>query len=75
MSLFPLFLKLDGRRCVVVGAGNIADSKIHSLLDAMLMFTWLLRMQLKRSKLWFVLDWLRGISMSFYRRTSTAHFW
>jgi precorrin-2 dehydrogenase/sirohydrochlorin ferrochelatase len=34
MSLFPLFLKLEGRRCVVVGAGHIADSKIRSLLDA-----------------------------------------
>jgi len=34
MSLFPLFLKLDGRRCLVVGAGVVAESKIQSLLDA-----------------------------------------
>ncbi|HEY0308985.1 MAG TPA: bifunctional precorrin-2 dehydrogenase/sirohydrochlorin ferrochelatase [Acidobacteriaceae bacterium] len=34
MSLFPIFLKLAGRPCVVVGAGNIAESKIRSLLDA-----------------------------------------
>ena len=34
MSLFPIFLKLVGRPCVVVGAGNIAESKIRSLLDA-----------------------------------------
>lgn len=34
MSLFPLFLKLAGRPCVVVGAGNIAESKIESLLAA-----------------------------------------
>jgi precorrin-2 dehydrogenase/sirohydrochlorin ferrochelatase len=34
MSLFPLFLKLEGRRCLVVGAGVIAESKIQSLLDA-----------------------------------------
>lgn len=32
MSLFPIFLKLTGRRCLVVGAGEIAESKIHSLL-------------------------------------------
>ncbi len=31
MSLFPIFLKLTGRRCLVVGAGNIAESKIESL--------------------------------------------
>jgi len=34
MSLFPIFLKLAGKRCVVVGAGNIAESKIESLLAA-----------------------------------------
>jgi precorrin-2 dehydrogenase / sirohydrochlorin ferrochelatase len=32
MSLFPIFLKLDGRPCLVVGAGSIAESKIRSLL-------------------------------------------
>ena len=34
MSLFPIFLKLAARPCVVVGAGNIAESKIESLLTA-----------------------------------------
>src|SRR6201994_3686601 len=34
MSLFPIFLKLAGKPCVVVGAGNIAESKIESLLAA-----------------------------------------
>src|ERR1700743_377702 len=34
MSLFPMFLKLAARRCVVVGAGAIAESKIESLLEA-----------------------------------------
>jgi precorrin-2 dehydrogenase / sirohydrochlorin ferrochelatase len=32
MSLFPMFLKLKGRKCLVVGAGKIAESKIRSLL-------------------------------------------
>jgi precorrin-2 dehydrogenase / sirohydrochlorin ferrochelatase len=32
MSLFPMFLKLEGRHCLVIGAGNIAESKIESLL-------------------------------------------
>ena len=34
MSLFPIFLKLHGRPCLVVGAGEIAQSKIHSLWKA-----------------------------------------
>ncbi|MGA7158509.1 MAG: bifunctional precorrin-2 dehydrogenase/sirohydrochlorin ferrochelatase [Acidobacteriaceae bacterium] len=34
MSLFPIFLKLAARPCLVVGAGRIAESKIESLLAA-----------------------------------------
>src|SRR5262245_27926288 len=33
-KLFPMFLKLAGRPCLVVGAGMIGESKIASLLDA-----------------------------------------
>jgi precorrin-2 dehydrogenase/sirohydrochlorin ferrochelatase len=32
--LFPLFLKLKARKCLVVGAGAIGQSKIASLLDS-----------------------------------------
>ncbi len=32
MSLLPIFLKLDGRRCLLVGAGTVALEKIGSLL-------------------------------------------
>lgn len=34
MSLFPMFLKLAGRQCLVVGAGPLGESKINGLLLA-----------------------------------------
>jgi precorrin-2 dehydrogenase/sirohydrochlorin ferrochelatase len=32
MTLFPMFMKLEGRSCLVVGAGTIGEPKISSLL-------------------------------------------
>ena len=32
--LFPMFLKLTGRNCVVVGGGQLAETKVESLLHA-----------------------------------------
>ena len=34
MSLFPIFIKLERRPCLIVGAGNVALEKITSLLRA-----------------------------------------
>jgi len=31
-DLFPMFLKLDGKRCLVVGAGKVGEPKIASLI-------------------------------------------
>ena len=32
-NLFPMFLKLEGRVCLVVGAGSVGEAKIAGLLD------------------------------------------
>lgn len=34
MTLFPMFLKLEGRPCLVVGGGAIGEPKIESLLTS-----------------------------------------
>jgi precorrin-2 dehydrogenase / sirohydrochlorin ferrochelatase len=34
MSLFPIFLKLQGRLVVVIGGGNVAEDKIRGLFGA-----------------------------------------
>ena len=34
MAVFPVFLKLEGRRVLVVGAGPVAAGKLRPLLDA-----------------------------------------
>jgi siroheme synthase-like protein len=34
MALFPLFVELEGRRCVVLGGGAVAERKVQGLLDA-----------------------------------------
>ncbi len=32
-NLFPIFLKLEGKGCLVVGAGKVGEPKIAGLLD------------------------------------------
>ena len=34
MTLFPLFVKLEGRRVLVVGGGPVGESKLDALLKA-----------------------------------------
>jgi precorrin-2 dehydrogenase / sirohydrochlorin ferrochelatase len=34
MTLFPMFMKLEGRSCLVVGAGTVGEPKISSLIQA-----------------------------------------
>jgi len=34
MEMFPLFLKLEGRPCLLVGAGRVGEGKLMSLLRA-----------------------------------------
>lgn len=33
-NLFPMFMKLEGRQCLVVGAGKVGEPKIGGLLEA-----------------------------------------
>ncbi|MEO6923443.1 MAG: bifunctional precorrin-2 dehydrogenase/sirohydrochlorin ferrochelatase [Bryocella sp.] len=62
MSLFPIFLKLAARPCVVIGAGKIAESKIESLLAAEASVTVIAPQALPRVEAWAAngdLTWLQ----------------
>jgi precorrin-2 dehydrogenase/sirohydrochlorin ferrochelatase len=63
MSLFPIFLKLAARPCVVVGAGNIAESKIESLLQAEAHVTVIAPEALPR-----VREWAEAGQLTWHRR-------
>ena len=52
MSVFPIFLKLTARPCVVIGAGNIAESKIESLRNAEAQVTVIAPEALPRVQAW-----------------------
>jgi precorrin-2 dehydrogenase/sirohydrochlorin ferrochelatase len=52
MSLFPMFVKLTARPCVVVGAGAIAEGKIESLLAAEAQVTVIAPEALPRAQAW-----------------------
>jgi precorrin-2 dehydrogenase/sirohydrochlorin ferrochelatase len=34
MDYYPIYLNLQGRRCVVIGGGKVAEGKVHGLLAA-----------------------------------------
>ena len=34
MKFYPLFVRLQGRPCVVIGGGEVAERKVHGLLQA-----------------------------------------
>ena len=40
MPLFPAFLKLTGRRCLVIGAGRVAEEKIKASFVPRRTFAW-----------------------------------
>lgn len=63
MSLFPMFLKLTARPCVVVGAGAIAEGKIESLLQAEAKVTVIAPEALPR-----VRDWAEGGEIEWKQR-------
>ena len=39
MNYYPIYLNLQGQRCVIIGGGPIAEGKVHGLLQAEAMVT------------------------------------
>lgn len=64
MTLFPLFVKLKKRKCLVVGAGEIGEGKITGLLEAGAEVRVVAPEATKRVK-----DWARAKKVRWSRRT------
>lgn len=67
MTLLPIFLKLEKRRCVVVGAGRTAESKITGLLKAKADVTVVAPEATERVK-----KWARNRQLQWQRRSFRA---
>ncbi len=63
MSLFPMFLKLTARPCVVIGAGHLAESKIESLQAAAAQITVIAPQASNR-----ILDWAASGEIQYHQR-------
>jgi precorrin-2 dehydrogenase / sirohydrochlorin ferrochelatase len=63
MSLFPIFLKLTARPCIVIGAGHLAESKIESLQTANAQITVIAPQASDR-----ILDWAASGELQFRQR-------
>ena len=63
MSLFPIFLKLTARPCVVIGAGHMAESKIESLQAAAASITVIAPKASDR-----ILDWAASGELQYHPR-------
>ena len=63
MSLFPIFLKLTARPCVVIGAGHLAESKIESLQAAAAQITVIAPQASNR-----ILDWAASGEIQYHQR-------
>jgi precorrin-2 dehydrogenase / sirohydrochlorin ferrochelatase len=63
MSLFPIFLKLAARPCIVIGAGHLAESKIESLQAASARITVIAPQASDR-----ILDWAASGEIQLHQR-------
>jgi precorrin-2 dehydrogenase/sirohydrochlorin ferrochelatase len=63
MPLFPIFLKLTARPCIVIGAGHLAESKIESLQTANAQITVIAPQASDR-----ILDWAASGELQFHQR-------
>ena len=66
-NLFPAFLKLDGRRVLVVGAGKVGEQKIEGLLSTGALITVVALEASER-----VRKWAQSGALAFYQRPFQA---
>ncbi len=62
MSLYPIFLKLEGRKVLVVGGGSVAEQKIEGVLRSARDVTVMAPQVNERIRLWAEQGWVKHLA-------------
>jgi precorrin-2 dehydrogenase/sirohydrochlorin ferrochelatase len=74
MSLYPVFLKLEGRKVLVVGGGSVAEQKIEGVLRSASDVTVLAPRVNERIRLWAELGWVKHVAAEYRKGMAQGYF-
>src|SRR5215510_1264858 len=74
MALYPIFLKLEGRKVLIVGGGKVAEEKIYAVLRSATDVTVVAPQINHRIRDWAESGWLRHIAEEYRAGTAKDYF-
>ncbi len=74
MSLYPIFLKLEGRKVLVVGGGSVAEQKIEGVLRSARDVTVMAPQVNERIRLWAEQGWVKHLATEYREGMAQGYF-